>query len=189
MALGPRLNGFGHGVQDIAGLVHPAALLASCAKHLAQGIPETECAVADGQAGGLAQAAALEVQKQFAPALAAFAVAVHKAQDILVAPLVGADNHQNALLVGIHARLEINPVGPEIHIAFRRQVTPAPALVFGPPFGLEARDRARCQTRRIRAQKRGQGLAEITRGNPLEIQPRQQLFDRPRPAQIGRQKA
>ena len=153
-----------HRVQNVAHLVEPAALFTGRAEHLAQGVPEAERAIANGQVRGLAQAAALQVQQQFAPALAAFTVAVHKAQNVLVAPLVGADNHQHALLVGVHARLETNPVGPEIHIAFRRQVAPAPAFVFGPPFGLQPRDRARCQARRIRAQKRGQGLAEITCG-------------------------
>jgi hypothetical protein len=117
MALGFGLQRLRHCVQNVADFMHPAALFARRAENLAQGIPETERAITDSQIEGLAQAATLHIQKQLAPALAAFAIAVHKAQNVLVAPFVRADNNQHALLVGIHTGFEINPVAPEIHVA------------------------------------------------------------------------
>ena len=70
---------------------------------LAQRLPEAERAVADGQLRCDLEAPAFEFQQQFQPALFALAIAVTQPHDILVADLVGADDHQQALLVVIEA--------------------------------------------------------------------------------------
>ena len=95
------LNGFRQCVQNIAGLVHPAALFAGLSKHLAQGIPEAGRAVTNGQVGGLAQAAVFQVQQQFAPALTAFAIALHKARNVLASPFIRA-NYTPAYTACLH---------------------------------------------------------------------------------------
>jgi len=83
--------------------VHPAPLLASLAIYFAQRLPKSQRAVADDQLGADLQAAALEVEQQFAPALRAFAVAVDEPNNVLVSLGVGGDDHQHALLVVIEA--------------------------------------------------------------------------------------
>ena len=49
--LGLGLEGLGQLVQNVAGLVQPAALFARRAVALAQGLPEAERSVSDGQLG------------------------------------------------------------------------------------------------------------------------------------------
>jgi len=46
-ALGLGVQALRHLVQDVGGLVHPAALLAGCRPHLAERLPEPERAIGD----------------------------------------------------------------------------------------------------------------------------------------------
>ena len=92
-------------------------MLAGLAVDLAQRLPEAERAVADGQLGASLQAPTLEVEQQLLPALCAFSIAIDDGHDVLVALRVGPDDHQYALLVAVHARRKVHPVGPEIDIA------------------------------------------------------------------------
>ncbi len=118
----------------------PAALLAGLAVDLAQRLPEAERAVADGELRRYRQAAALEVEQQLQPALLALAVAVAQADDVLVADLVGADDHQQALLVVLEAGLEVDAIGPEVDIALGREIAPQPVLVLRRPVRLQPAD-------------------------------------------------
>ena len=111
--LGLGLEGLGQLVQHVAGLVQPAALFARRAVALAQGLPEAARSVADGQLGRHLEAAPLEIEQQLAPRLGALAIAGGDCQQFLAAPLVGADDDQDALFVVLHPGLEIDPVGPE----------------------------------------------------------------------------
>ena len=86
------------------------------------------------------------------PALCALAIAVHHANDVLVAQGIGGDNHQQALFVMIQPGRKIDPVSPEIDIAFGRQVAPLPGFVFIPPDRLHAGDGAGRETWRVRTQ-------------------------------------
>ena len=61
------------------------------------------------------------------------------------------------------------------------------SLVFVPPDRLEAGNGAGRQAWRVRTQRRRQGLGEITRRNALQVEPGQQLLDRPGAPEIGRQ--
>ena len=88
---GLGLHGFRHRVQNIAGLLHPASLLAGAAEDLTQRRPEAQGTIAGGQFRGAGEAAALEVDQQLAPALRALALPVGKAEHLLAAPFVGAD--------------------------------------------------------------------------------------------------
>ena len=97
--LGFGLEGFGQLVQNVAGLVQPAALFARRAVALAQGLPEAGRPVSDGQLGRHLEAAPLEIEQQLAPRLGALAIAVGDCQQFLAAPLVGADDDQDAPLI------------------------------------------------------------------------------------------
>ena len=52
------------------------------------------------------------------------AVAVAQADDVLVADLVGTDDHQQALLVVLEPGLEVDAIGPEVDIALGREIAP-----------------------------------------------------------------
>lgn len=95
---------FGHRVQHIACFVEPAALFIGRAITLAQGIPKPQSAVAVCQIRRMGKTAPLQIKQQFAPTLGAFTVPISKANDLLAAPLVCADKHQNALFFLSHAR-------------------------------------------------------------------------------------
>ena len=110
----------------------------------------------------------------------ALAIAVHHADDILAAPLVGPDDHQDALLVMVHARREID-------ISLGRQVALSPSFVLVPPQRLQPGNGARRKARSVPPHKRGKGLAEIAARDPLQIKPRQQLLHRSGAPQIARQ--
>src|SRR5207342_3812627 len=56
-------------VQDVGGLVHPAALLAGCRPHLAKRFPEAERPVSDRNLRPSRQAAAPHIQQQITPRL------------------------------------------------------------------------------------------------------------------------
>ena len=148
--------------------------------------PANGGAVADGLLRGTGQPAALEVEQQLAPALRALTVAVGEAQNLLAAPFVGPDQHQNALFFLGHARLEMDPVCPDIDDAPGIEVAALPVLILVTPRRLEPRDRGRGQTRRVGAKQRGKGFVKIPGRNALEIQPGQKLLHRFRLAQPGR---
>ena len=106
--------------------------------------------------------------------LRALAIAVHHADDILAAPLVGPDDHQDALLVMVHARREID-------ISLGRQVALSPSFILVPPQRLQPGNGARRKARSIPPHKRGKGLAEIAARDPLQSPG--PATDAPRPAE------
>jgi truncated hemoglobin YjbI len=89
-----------HPVQDIGGLVHPAALLAGCRPHLAERLPEPEHAprFREGRRGNRnlrrrCQAATLQIEQQITPRLRALANAIGEADKPLSCqPTFGLDS-------------------------------------------------------------------------------------------------
>ena len=76
------LNTFGHFIEDIGCLMHPATLLWDLSIFFLQGDPESERPVADSQlrCGGKPQA--FELAKQFTPGLGAFPGTIDKASKV-----------------------------------------------------------------------------------------------------------
>ena len=111
--LGRGLDGPGQLVQHVRGLVHPAPLVPRRGEDLLQRLPEAERAVAGGQLGRDGEAARLEVDQQLPPALRALAHADLEAEQLLLALRGGADQHQHALGLRLHARLQVDAVGPD----------------------------------------------------------------------------
>ena len=146
--------------------MQPAPLFPRRWEHLAQGGPEPEGAVADGQLRILLQATTLEIEQHLAPALGAFAKAVGHGQQLLAAVFIGTHNHQNALFFLGHARFEVNAIGPDVEEPPRAKVALLPGLVVRPPVGLQPRDGLGRQAFCVRTQQRLQGFREITRGHP-----------------------
>ena len=132
--------------------MEPAPLLLRRSEHLAQGRPEAERAVADGQLGIVLQAAALEIEQHLAPALGAFAKAVGHGQQFLAAVFVRSDDHQNALFFLSHPRLEVNAIRPDVEEAPAAEIALLPSFVVCPPIGLQPRDGLGGQALGVRAQ-------------------------------------
>jgi hypothetical protein len=84
---------------------------------LVERLPEPQRAVGDRQFGGDLEAARLQVDQQFVPALGAFTDPDLEAEQLLSALRRRADHHQHALGHRLHTSLEVDPVGPDIDIA------------------------------------------------------------------------
>ena len=118
-------------VEDVGGLVHPAALLACRRPHLAERLPEAERAVGDGEFGRDRQATSLlQIEQQLPPRLRALARAVGEAEQLLLALRRRADDHQDALRVVLKAGLQVDAVGPDVDVALGRQIALPPVLVL-----------------------------------------------------------
>ena len=167
--------------------VHPAPLVPGRGEDRLQRLPEAERAVAGGQFGRDGEAARLEVHQQFPPALRALAHADLEAEQFLLALRGGADQHQHALRLRLHPRLQVDAIGPDIHVAPRRQVAPLPARVVRFPLAPQPRDRRGRQVRRVLAQQRSERLLEVAHRDPAQVEDRQQGIQAPGPPRPARQ--
>jgi hypothetical protein len=113
-----RLHRLRHLVEDVDELVLPAPLMAG--RRDLERLPEAERAVADGNFWRNRKSAGLQPDEQLAPALSAFAHTDLKAGKFLLAFRRRADDDQDAGGIVLHARLEIDPVGPDVDVAARR---------------------------------------------------------------------
>jgi hypothetical protein len=74
--LGLALNTFGHFIQDIRCLMHPATLLCAGPIFFLQRDPKSKRTVADGQLGRGGKPQAFQLAQKFTPGLGAFAITV-----------------------------------------------------------------------------------------------------------------
>ena len=95
--LGFRLQALRQLVQDIGGLVHPAALLAGLRPHVLDCLPEAERAVGDRELGTHREPTPLQIEKEFPPGLRTIAHAIDEADQLLRALGRSADDDQHAL--------------------------------------------------------------------------------------------
>ena len=133
------------------------------------------------QFGRDGQSARLDVDQQFPPALCALPHTHLEADQFLPALGRRADQHQHALGLGLHACLQVDTVGPEIHVAPGRQVAPLPTRIIRLPLAPQPGDHRRRQVRGIAAQQRRQCLLEIAHRDPAQIEDRQQGIQARRP--------
>ena len=124
--------------------MRPAALRASSRIHLAQGLPQAQCPVADDELRTGLPAAPLQVQQQLESALFALAIAVCQDHKFFVPLLIGPDQHQQALLILLQTGLAIHPVSPDVDVLLAVQVAPAPLLAVLFSARLQAADRTGC---------------------------------------------
>src|SRR5690348_4551285 len=106
--LGFRLLALRQFVEDVGGLVHPAALLACGRPQLAERLPEAKSAVGDGEFGRDRQTSVLQIEQQFTSILRALTRAVGNAEQLLPALRRRADDDQDALLGVVKTGLQVN---------------------------------------------------------------------------------
>src|SRR5205085_1161273 len=174
-------------VEDVGGLVHPAALLACGRPQLAERFPEAKRAVGDGEFGRDRQTSVLQIEQQFTPILRALARAVGKTEQLLPALRRRADDDQDALLGVFKTGLQVNAVGPHIDVVLGRQIALPPMLVLVEPDLLQPRDGRGRQARRILAEQRSKRLLEIAGRDALQVKDWDQHLQAAGAPRIGRQ--
>ena len=90
--------------------------------------------------GGTGEAARLEIDEQLAPALRALPRPDLEADKLLLPFGRGPDQNQHALGGGLHARLEVDAVGPDVDVAPGGEIAAPPALEVLLPAGRQPRD-------------------------------------------------
>src|SRR6266536_2615660 len=174
-------------VQDVGGLMHPAALAAGLRPHFLDRLPEAECAVGDRELGPHREPAPLHVEEEFPPGLPALARTVDEADQLLLAFRRGADDDQQALRGILEPGLHMDAVDPAVDVAFGREIALAPARVLLRPGFLEAPDGGGREPGRVLAEQRNQRLLELTGGDAFEVEDRDQHVEALRSTSIGRQ--
>src|SRR5690606_687748 len=166
------LNRLWHLVEHVEDFVLPAPLVAGRWKDLIERFPETERAVADSDPRHDRKATSLQVDEQFTPALRTFAHADLEADQFLPAFRRRAYEDQHAGGIGLHARLKIDAVGPDVDIVAGRQVAALPADIVTLPILLQAPDRRWRQVRRVATQKRAKRFLEIAGRDAAQVENR-----------------
>src|SRR6202171_5371410 len=185
--LGLRLLALGQLVQDIGGLVHPTALAACPRPHLLDRLPEAEGAVGDRELGSHRKPPPFEVEEELFPRLRALAHAVDEPDKFLFAFGRGADDHQQALCGLLEPGLHMDAVDPEVNVAFGREIALAPTRMLVRPGLLEPPDGRGREPAGILAEQCDQRLREITGGDALQVENRDQHLQALRSARMGRQ--
>src|SRR5208337_5145173 len=103
-----------------------------------EGLPEPERAIANGHLRRDDPAARLQIDEQFLPALRALPHARLKADQLLLALRRRPHQHQHALGLRLHSRLQIAAVRPDVDVMARRQIALLPLPIFVLPLALEA---------------------------------------------------
>jgi hypothetical protein len=102
VGFGPWLEALGELFEDVGRLVHPAMWLAGLRIDFGESGPEPEGSVPDRQLRSPCQSLLRKIQKEFAPALLALAIAVdHGGQLLVTLHSVPHQHHQALLLVGL----------------------------------------------------------------------------------------
>ena len=104
----------------------------------------------------------------------ALAHAVDESDKFLFAFGRGADDHQQALRGLLEPGLHMDAVDPEVNVAFGREITLAPTRMLVRPGLLEPPDGRGREPAGILAEQCDQRLLEITGGDALQVENRDQ---------------
>lgn len=132
----------------------------------------------------------LQAEQQFAPALFAFAIAGQNRNEFFATICGISDQNQNALFsIGIILQpdVDVDSIGPDVNVVPLREVTFRPLLVFVGPLFFESDDDVGTEAFGSFYDQCLQSFLKRTSGDSLEVQPRNQLFDRVRFIQVRRQ--
>src|SRR5215813_1797150 len=185
--LGFRLLAVWQFVEDVGGFVHPAALPAGVGPRLFDGLPKAKRAIGDRQLRANRQPTPLQIEEQFPPRLRTFAYTVAEADKLLPALGCGSDNDQQALRAVFETGLHMNAVGPEVDVAFGREIALAPARVLLGPGLLEPSNGRGREPAGVPAEQCDQRFLEVAGRDALEVEDRDQHLQALRPARVGRQ--
>src|SRR5262249_4205667 len=155
--------------------------------HLFDGLPKAKRAIGDRQLGANRQATPLQIEEQFPPRLRTFAYTVAEADKLLPALGCGSNDDQQALRAVFETGLHMNTIGPEVNVAFGREIALAPARVLLRPGLLEPSNGRGREPAGVPAEQCDQRVLEIAGRDALEVEDRDQHLQALRPARVGRQ--
>src|SRR3981189_3495293 len=115
-----------------------------------------------------------EVEEELFPRLRALAHAVDEPDKFLFAFGRGADDHQQALRGFLEPGLHMDAVDPEVNVAFGREIALAPTRMLVRPGLREPPDGRGREPAGILAEQCDQRLLEITGGDALQVENRDQ---------------
>src|ERR1700740_3480908 len=177
-SLGFRLLALRQLVQHVGGLVHPAALSAGLRPHFLDRLPEAQRAVGDRELGRHRKSAPLQVEQQLFPGLRTLAHTVDQADQLLLALGRGTDDDQQALRSVLEPGLDVDAVGPEVDVTLGGEIALAPARMLLRPGLLEPSDGRGREPASVLAEQRDQCLIEVAGRDALQVEDRDQRFDR-----------
>ena len=118
-----------------------------------------------------------EIEQQLLPGLRALADAVGKPNQFLLAVGGGADDDQQALRIVFKPSLDVDAIGPDVDIPLGGQVAIEPAGVLVDPGLLQPRNGRGRQPAGVLAEQRAERHLEVTGGDALQIEDRDQHFE------------
>ena len=98
-----------------------------------------------------------------------------------------ADQHKDALLVGLHASPQEGAIRPDIDVPPGREIAPLPTAELLLPTRFQPGEHCRRQVWRILAEQGRQRILEITRRDAAQIKHRQQSIETLGPSGVRRQ--
>ena len=122
------LSALGHLVEDVGGLVNPAALGAGGGELFGSRRPETLRTIASSQSWELLQPSVFQVPENFLIGQFASPVAIKDRQKFLFTLPSRSDHHHNAAALIVLAHVEVNPIAPDVHVMLAGKI--ALALIF-----------------------------------------------------------
>lgn len=138
--LGPLVNDSGMAPRTFAA----SWILQRCSRvsgKTSRSAVKNRSAIAGGQLRRRVQATFLQTFQSVAPAVGILAEAVCDRQNVLLSIFIGAGNRQHRLRIAVQTDREVDPVGPDVDVAFALQIALAPDLILGPPIRLQPLDR------------------------------------------------
>ncbi len=135
---------------------------------LPEGGPQPQRPIADSEQRRR-QAALPQVAQDAGPGLRALAVAQAHRQELLGAIVAGPDDDEQAGVLVLEPRAEIDPVGPDVGKPAVDRAVP-PGAVVGLPRRFEVQDRRGAQGG-LGTQEPPEGGLEVARAQALEVQP------------------
>src|SRR5215510_3972248 len=118
VTLGLRLLALRQLGEHVCCLVHPAALLAHFRPYFAGGLPKAKTTVGDGEFRPHVEPATLQVEQQAAPIVCTFPCAIDKTDELLLALWRRPDQNEDALLLVLETRFEMDSIRPDVNVSF-----------------------------------------------------------------------
>src|SRR5438067_9682284 len=101
--------------------MHPATLFSALWEYFTERSPEAKSSIADGQ-HRCSHAASVEIAQQLGPRLCGLPVAVADSDQFLATIGAHANQHQTAQPLVVQTNIEMDPIGPQIHVVDLTQV-------------------------------------------------------------------
>ena len=129
-------------------------------------------AVADREVRCNLEPTLLDVDKELTPALRTLAHPDLEADEFLLALWCSANQHQHAFGSLFHPSLQIDPIGPHVHVSPHGEVALLPSVIIRLPLRRQSRDHRGREVRRVLPQQGGEHLLKVAGRHPTKVENR-----------------